>query len=72
MPNRWHSPFAQLKTGRSGSGTAAERPGKKHDAPKGKERTANWPTPGPIWKGSFNRATKVPVVKTRATKHGMD
>lgn len=70
MPNRYYSPFSQLKTGRSGK--PVERPGKKKDAPEVKERTANWPTPGPTWAGSFNRSTKVPVVKTRAKKHGID
>lgn len=36
------------------------------------ERTAAWPTPSPVWKTSFNRSTRVPVVKTRARKHGID
>lgn len=37
-----------------------------------KERTAAWPTPGPTWKTSFNVKTRVPVVKTRAKKAGID
>ena len=36
------------------------------------ERTAAWPAPGPVWATSFNRKTRVPVVKTRARKHGID
>lgn len=37
-----------------------------------KERTVAWPTPGPVWKTSFNVKTRVPVVKTRAKKAGID
>lgn len=72
MPNRWWSTIAERKTGRSGTGNSMERPGKKKGAPDVAEKTANWPTPGPTWAGSFNRETKVPVVKTRAKKHGID
>lgn len=72
MPNRWYTPFEQLKTKRSKPGNSMERPGTKKGAPDVKEKTANWPTPGPTWAGSFNRETKVPVVKTRAKKHGID
>lgn len=37
------------------------------------ERTAAWPTPGPMRTGGgFNRKTKADVVKTRAKKAGLD
>lgn len=71
MPPRVHSYHADLKLP-----TPAEakglRAGVSPNAPEVRERTAAWPTPSPTWATSFNRKTKVPVVKTRAAKHGLD
>lgn len=37
-----------------------------------KEKTTTYPDVGPHWGSSFNRTTRVPVVKTRAQKKGLD
>lgn len=37
------------------------------------EKTANWPTDiGPKWATTYNRKTRVPVVKQYAKKYGVD
>lgn len=38
----------------------------------GREKTVNWKNAGAEWGSSFNRKTKMPVVKTRAVKRGID
>lgn len=58
----------------SKAGTRASRKRGRSSSPPPSmtERTAAWPAPGPISSFSFNRTTKVPVVKTRAAKAGVD
>lgn len=56
----------------SGSGATVAKSGTSQKVSMPGERTAAWPTPGPVWASSFNRKTRVPVVKTRARKHGLD
>lgn len=70
MASRYHSDFSDKKI------TAPSGPkGSKGAAKKlwdGKERTASWPSAGKGWGSSFNRATRVPVVKTRPAKQDID
>lgn len=47
-------------------------PGAEAAKMKVRERTADWPDPGPHWKGSFNSMMKSHVVKTTAKKGGLE
>lgn len=70
MASRYFSEFKEKKLAAKG-----RRPtGPKGVAPTASitERTARWPDPTPHWATSFNRTTKVPVVKTRTKKGGID
>ena len=71
--NRHYSEFPEKKI--------TEKAAKGSSTPKGSrptpkaitEKTAAWPTVGPTRRGGgFNRATKFPVVKTYASKQGVD
>ena len=68
MPNSFN---AKITKRGGGPSPGTPRSTSQHVGPV-KERTAAWPTPGPTWKTSFNVKTRVPVVKTRARKHGID
>ena len=75
MAARHYSPFAERKVTSPSKGAPPGKDGVPGDEAKGRaigEKTAAWPDPTPHWKGSFNRATRVPVVKTRARKGGID
>lgn len=69
--NRHYSGFPERKLA---------KPPKAKDAPKGStaaqgpvtDRALPWPGATPAWGTSFNRTTKMPVVKTRVVKHGVD
>ena len=74
MASRYHSKFKERKVGKGGARPAPGKTGDPGTETTGalSERTASWPVPGPQWGSSFNRATRVPVVKTRAKKGGID
>lgn len=55
-----------------GPGLRKGVPGAEKAGTKLSEKTASWPDVGPHWGSSFNRATKMPVVKTRPAKKGLD
>ncbi len=74
MASRFHSEFPEKRV------TApAKGPVNKH-GPKGaeasgmrlKEKTANWKTPSPTKGSNFNRRTKMPVLKAKPKKAGVD
>lgn len=72
MASRHHSNTNRPLDRIEGPGLRNGVPGVEKAGTKLSEKTANWPDPGPHWDTSFNRATKVPVVKTRAKKGGLD
>lgn len=67
MASRFYSDVRPIKEAKPSHAGPKEGP-KKEPV---KERTAGWPQPGPYWKSSFNRTSKMPVVKTRAAKRGI-
>lgn len=71
--SRYTKPLDSYKiTAPAGPKKAMGASGKTPTASMGGEKTANWKNAGAAWGSSFNRATKVSVVKTRAAKAGID
>ena len=70
--------FSEFKDRKLGTPKTPPTPGPKGapgaEAAKTKvtERTAPWPTPGPMRKTGFNRKTKMPTVKVSARHAGCD
>lgn len=71
MANRFYSEVSVSGETRVKSGKRPASPGGSSKNLPLNERTASWPKPNPIWKDSFNCCSKVPVVTTRAAKHGI-
>lgn len=71
MSARRFSQFKQRRTRTSGKAPAPGMPGEAPAAALPGERTAAWPSAGRVGPMPFNRATKVPVVKTTARKQGL-
>ncbi len=69
--SRFFSFFRQLRAGASGPAPTPGYTGETGADRKLTEKTAAWPAAGPAGAGAFNRATKGPVVKTRAAKKGI-
>jgi len=69
MPNRYHSPFPELKVADPGN-RPRQRAGSKPSGKVPGDRTAAWPKPGPTWGNAFNRKTKWPIVRASVAKHG--
>ena len=76
MASRYFSEFADHRIGRPNPPPAPGGkgvPGAEAAKQKVTERTASWPTPGPMRAGGgFNRKTKVPTVKVSAKHAGCD
>ena len=74
MPNpNYNTQVAQGYSAKGGKKYAPKGgggPGAEHDAPH-KDTETPWPKPGPTGGAAFNRATKVPVVKTHVVKAGV-
>ena len=70
MASRYFSDFSDKKI------TApTHRSSKSKGGPalwNGNEKVPDWKPAGKGWGSSFNRKTKMPVVKTRAKKQGID
>jgi hypothetical protein len=71
MASAYYSDVRGVKA-KKGKGAPTGAEGTAPAPGKIKEKTVAWPTVGPTWGTSFNRKTKVPVVKQYAKKYGVD
>lgn len=70
--SRYFETFSKLKITAKGKRPQAAKGAAPGSAPAVTDKPVGYPKPSPTWPGSFNRATKMPVVKTRVDKHGVD
>ena len=73
MASRYFTEFAERKVSKGGarpSPGSKGTPGREAAGGALTERTANWPTPGPMRGAGFNRTTKMPTVKVAAKSAG--
>lgn len=73
MSSRWYAEFPERKLSKTSSAKGKRQEAGESPRPgRVEERTAKWPKPGPMPGVGFNRTTKMPVVKTRPAKGGVD
>ena len=72
MSARIYSEFRERKLPKAAKTRSSHPGGGKGERWSGKETPSGYNNAGPVRKGSFNRATKADVVKTRPAKAGID
>lgn len=72
MSNRYYTHTREKISAPDGPKGTRGKPGAEKSKRVLSDTQTKWPDPGPHWGVSFNRAAKMPVVKTKVVKGGVD